>query len=167
MNKDQLQTIKNLIQLRKDVGHFPTDLEVQNDFKNIINQAIFRLNNNVFLNHLYFQYTFRGTELKRIQIINFKELEILLDEYQDYLRALEIVLEDASTDHIKEFYLERQEEPNYNHIDKSILIEPLEPTTYIKYVEGTNIAYFNEIDDEDIKKIEQNVLRLLEEHIQK
>lgn len=163
MNKDQLQTIKNLIEHRSLIGHFPEDIWTQERFdRHVLNAAIEDL-----LCPAGFMFSRTLYQLKVEKVITFylKNHEIILKEYQDYLRALEMVLEDTLEEDIAELYLERLEEPNYNHVDTSILSEPLEFTTYIEYVEGTSIAYFNEVDEDDIKRIEQNVLELLEKEI--
>lgn len=172
MNKDTVQTIKNLIELRPIYGYHPDDIEIQEQHIAFIRQRILDLNLlNTSLAVISKRIPFKSGRIayENVEycIFTFQNHQILLEEYQDYLRALLMVLEDTPQEDIAECYLMRQEEPNYNNIDKSILTEPLEPTEYIEYVEGTNIAYFQEIEEEDIKRIEQQVLELLEKEIQK
>lgn len=170
MNKDQLQTIKNLIEQRSLAGHFPEDLEVQESHQNILIKKILNIlpKTEIKVDFKRFKIgMISGYQREEYLVTIFNNHIIILEEYPDYLRALEMVLEDTPEDSIAESYLERYQEPNYSHVDTSILLEPLEVKPTIKYVEGTNIAYFQKLEDDDIKRIEQHVLELLEEHIQK
>ena len=152
-------SLSDLIELRPIYGYHPDDKEIQEQHIRFIIQRI------LFLKKININTCYRVNQWHNV--FNFKHHQIALEEYPDYPRALQMVLEDTRQEDIPEFYLEVDEElPKY--VDTSADIEPHEPKQIIKYVEDTNIAYFRPLEKEwEIKETEQQVLELLEREIQR